>query len=179
MTPEEKARREKALEHPQSKEQEDIKHAANELDCCCLCSVVGEKKTKKKDRERERKLLLIRFDSLRFVPWFLGFEKERAYPQRGKPQHVQRTRTRFGTNRDPIRTSRSESKRKFEQKERKKRERASEREAQKRIVSYHIFCCRFLPSSGWNNKHNQFELSYSELSTRPVELVKHTISSFS
>ena len=49
VTPEEKARREKALEHPQSKEQEDIKHAANELDCCCLCSVVGEKKTERKE----------------------------------------------------------------------------------------------------------------------------------
>ena len=55
VTPEEKARREKALEHPQSKQQDDSKHAANELDCCCcLCSVVGETKTKNKDRERER-----------------------------------------------------------------------------------------------------------------------------
>ena len=64
MTPEEKARREKALEHPQSKQPEDSKHAANEL-----FSVVGEKETKKKDRERERENC-IRFASLlSLVPW--------------------------------------------------------------------------------------------------------------
>ena len=147
VTPEEKARREKALEHPQSKEQEDIKHAANELDCCCLCSVVGEKKTKKKDRERERKLLLIRFAS------FLGslvLKTNESTHSAGTPTRTQDEDEVWNELRSDVLSGARANGNSYKQRERK--ERARKREARKRIVSYPIFCCRFLPSSDWNTQ---------------------------
>ena len=98
----------------------------------CARLLVKRRRRTRTEKEREK----IAFDSLRFVPWFLGFENEREYPQRGNPNTY--TRRGRGLERTAIRrTFRSESKRKFVQTERKKRESEKARGSKAdRIISY-------------------------------------------
>ena len=91
--------------------------------------------------------------SIRFAS-FLGSlvlkTNERTHSE-GNPKNLQ-GRGR-GLERTAIRRPfRSESQRKFEQTERKKRESEKASGSKADRIIYHIFCSRFLPSSDWNTQ---------------------------